>query len=134
MFCWWRMTQGRRWLYKRWLTQWVQAHSFLLNAGKVPEPVEATLREAVARCDVLVSGMSSEKSAGFELRALALAIELGKKIVFFSDTFGAFHRAWFADYRLHTTAVTTVVEADVEAAQAIFINAEVVAVGNPAWE
>ena len=111
-----------------------KAHSFLLNAGKVPEPDEATLREAVARCDVVVSGLSSEKSAGFELRALALAVELGKKIVFFSDTFGAFHRAWFADYRSHVALVTTVVEAEVEAAQALFPNARVITTGNPAWE
>lgn len=113
---------------------WPNWHGFLLQAGKAERPTDAELRLQIKQNDVVLVGLSSQKTAAFEIEACRQAKAEGRKLVFFSDTFGAWARPWFAEFRDDVSLVTVVVQREVSAAQALYPNAQVVATGNPAWE
>jgi hypothetical protein len=107
---------------------------FLLNAGKQESPSADELVRAVLAADVVVVGMSSKKTAAFEIEVCQKAMAVRRPLVFFSDSFGTWAREWFAPFRDYVSLVTVVVPSEIAAAQALYPNAKVVATGNPAWE
>jgi hypothetical protein len=58
----------------------------------------------------------------------------GKPFGFFADTFGAWMRPWFAPVRAQANLLFVAHENEVGEAHALFPNARVIALGNPAWD
>lgn len=108
--------------------------AYLLNAGKVAPPEPNELVQAILDTDVVVTGLASENTKAFEIGVCLKAMAARKPLAFFSDTFGAWSRPWFAEFRDYVSLVTVVVASEIAAAEKMFPNARVVATGNPAWE
>lgn len=107
---------------------------YLLKAGTLPAPSDDELMKAILATDVVVVGLSSFKTADFEMKVCQLAKDIGRKLVFFADTFGEWQREWFAPWRDYVSLVCVVTPSEIAGAEAMFANARVVATGNPSWE
>ncbi len=120
--------------FKMMLGRWPDWHGFLLQAGKAARPTGEELQQQIRLADVVLVGLSSKRTADFELEACRQTVAAGKSLAFFSDTFGSWARPWFVVFRDYVSLVTVVVDSEVPAARAIYPNAQVVATGNPTWE
>lgn len=106
----------------------------LADAGRNPIPDWPTIGRMVRDSRVVILGMSSEKTSGFERDVATQAISMGKPTVWFSDTWGCHARGWFAPFRHLAQGIFVVHESEVEAAQEALPKAKVSVVPNPSWE
>src|SRR3989338_254440 len=106
-----------------------------LGGGK---PIPATLDEmlaAVERASVILVGMSvPAEQAKEELAVGQRAVELGKPLGLYADTFGACKRAHFSPLRDKANLVFVLNEEEKVAAKDLYSKALVVVSGNHEWE
>lgn len=112
----------------------MQVVDFLGNGGPL-NASEETIKQAVAKAYVVLTGMSSSPElAREELAAADFADRNGITYGFYADTFGSYKRPWFSHLRDGANFVFVVDQEEAEDAGKYFKNAKIVVSGNPFWE
>ena len=111
-----------------------QAAAFLGGGKPIPAALDEMLA-AVEKASMVLVGMSvPEAQAKEELAVAQKAVELGKPLGLYADTFGACKREHFSSLRDKANLVFVLNEEEKKTAEGLYPNAKVVVSGNHEWE
>ena len=98
------------------------------------------LKEVLYPADVVLVGMSSLPNNDIELKAMDAAYTLGKPIIGFADTFGAWNRKAFLDHKKWLSGMCICTELELKKATEAYASTgtegdvPIFVTGNPAWD
>lgn len=112
----------------------VSVETIVCGGGKILPPSTEELEQIVTRADIVLIGISfPAENADIEIATGRLAMELGKPFGFYADTFGAWNREWFREFRLYASFLFVINKDEAERARNVFPNASITATGNVLW-